>query len=64
MTDKELESLADEANMTGDGHLAVVLYAFLGARKCHMDDAFASHVADWARKRVKELQQFKNKRNN
>ena len=64
MSDEELENLAEEANLTGDRNLAVILFAFLGARKCHMDDALARRTADWARKRAKELEQFKNKSNN
>ena len=62
--DKKLEELADEANITGDTNLAIVLYTFLGARKTYMDKELASYCQDWAKKRVKEIEQFKNIRNN
>ena len=64
MNDKVLEELADEANITGDNNLAIVLYTFLGARKAYMDKELAIHCQDWARKRVKEIDQFKNRGNN
>jgi len=64
MTNEELENLADEANITGDNNLAIVLYTFLGARKTYMEEQFAKHSQDWARKRVKELKQFNNVKNN
>ena len=62
--DEELENLADEANIMGDNNLAIVLYTFLGARKTYMDKEFATLCQDWAKKRVKEIDQFKNNRNN
>ena len=62
--DEELENLADEANITGDNNLAIVLYTFLGARKAHMDKELAIHCQDWAKKRVREIKQFNNRKNN
>ena len=64
MNDEDLENIADEANITGDNNLAIVLYTFLGSRKAHMDRELAVHCQDWAKKRVKEINQFKNRRNN
>ena len=64
MNDEELENLADEANITGDNNLAIVLYTFLGAKKTHMDKEFAHYCQDWAKKRVEEIKQFENRRNN
>ena len=62
--DEELENLADEANITGDNNLAIVLYTFLGARKSYMDKELAIYVQDWAKRRVKEIDQFKSRGNN
>lgn len=62
--DKELEILADKANIAGDNNLAIVLYTFLGARKCHMDEKFATYCQDWAKRRSEELKQFQNRENN
>ena len=62
--DKELENLADEANITGDNNLAIVLYTLLGARKAHMDKELAIHCQDWAKKRIKEIKLLKNRKNN
>ena len=62
--DKELENLADEANITGDNNLAIVLYTLLGARKAHMDKELAIHCQDWAKKRVEEIKLLKNRKNN
>ena len=64
MTDERLEEMADEANITGDSSLAIVLYTFLGSRKTYMDKEFASYCQDWAKKRVKEIDQFRNRKNN
>ena len=64
MTDERLEAMADEANITGDANLAIVLYTFLGSRKTYMDKEFAAHCQDWAKKRVKEIDQFRNRKNN
>ena len=64
MTDERLEEMADEANFTGDSSLAIVLYTFLGSRKTYMDKEFASYCQDWAKKRVKEIDQFRNRKNN
>lgn len=61
---KELENLADEANITGDNNLAIVLYTLLGARKTHMDKELAIHCQDWAKKRIKEIKLLKNRKNN
>ena len=64
MNDEELETLADQANIKGDNNLAIVLYTFLGARKSYMEKELAIHCQDWAKKRVKEIDQFRNRRNN
>lgn len=64
MNDEDLEILAEEANMKGDNNLAIVLYAFLGARKAHMDGALAQTCQDWCTKRLEELDQFRNRKNN
>ena len=64
MNDEELENLADEANITGDNSLAIVLYTFLGSKKTGMDKEFAYYCQDWAKKRVKEIERFQNRRNN
>ncbi|MAF24001.1 hypothetical protein CL634_00225 [bacterium] len=62
--DKELENLADEANIKGDNNLAIVLYTVLGARKAHMDKELAIHCQNWAKERVREIKQFNNRKNN
>ena len=64
MSDKELETLADQANISGDNNLAIVLYTFLGAKNAHMDKEFAKHCQDWAKQRVKELKMLNNRKNN
>ena len=64
MRDKELETLADQANASGDNSLAIVLYTFLGAKNAHMDKELAIHCQNWARQRVKELEMLNNNKNN
>ena len=62
--DKRLEELADEANIKGDNNLAIILYTLLGSRKVYMDSALATHVQDWAKERAKDIEFFKNRKNN
>ena len=64
MSDEELENLADEANITGNNNLAIVLYTFLGSKKTDMDKEFAYYCQVWAKKRVKEIEQLQKRRNN
>ena len=64
MSDDELEALADQANISGDNNLAIILYTFLGARKTFMDKELATHCQEWAKKRVKEIDMLRNRKNN
>ena len=64
MTNKQLEDLADEANIKGDNNLAIVLYVFLGARKVYLDGAFAEVAKMWAKERVKEMNLFDKRTDN
>ena len=64
MTNKELEDLADEANIKGDNNLAIVLYVFLGSRKVFLDGAFAKMAKAWAEERVKEINLFNKRADN
>ena len=64
MTDGQIEILARKAEREGNNDLAIVLYTFLGSRKTYMDKEFATYCQDWAKKRVKEIDQFRNRKNN
>ena len=64
MTNKELEKRAEEANAMGDKNLAITLFAFLGARQSHLEDALAAYIQDWAKKRTEEIKLFHNRKNN
>ena len=61
---KTLEDLADEANIKGDNNLAIILYTLLGSRRVDMDGMLAQHVQDWAKERSREIDMFKNRKNN
>ena len=62
--DKELEDLADEANITGDTDLAIVLYTYLGSKHVGMGSEFARYCQTFAREGIKEIEMHKNRRNN
>ena len=64
MTDKELEERAEEAKLLGDNDLAIVLYTYLGSKHVGMGSEFARYCQTFAREGVKEIEMYKNRRNN
>ena len=64
MTTKELERIADQAEKDKDINLAVVLYAYLGSKEVGVDDSFAAYCRIWAEEGVKQIEEFRNRKNN
>ena len=68
MKDKEfeevIENLADKAKLARHNDLAIVLYTYLGSKKMGMGSDFARHCQVFARDGSKEIELFKNRRNN
>ena len=64
MTDEQLEQLAEKAKIMGNNNLAIVLYGFLGAKKAGLDGDYAAHTQEWVTRRLEELEQLRNRRNN
>ena len=61
---KAIELLADKATLAEYNDLAIVLYAYLGSEKVGMSSDFARHCQIFVRKRLKEINLYKNRRNN
>ena len=64
MTDKELKNLADEAKLLGENDLAIVLYTYLGSKHVGMGSEFARYCQAFAKEGIKEIEMYKNRRNN
>ena len=68
MKDKEFEEtiklLADKAKLAEYNDLAIVLYTFLGSKHGGMSSDFARHCQDFAKYGAKEIELYKNRRNN
>ena len=64
ISEEKLKQLAARAQSLGDNNLAIVLHVFLGARATYMDSNLAEHCQEWAKKRMEEIEQFKNRKNN
>ena len=67
MKDQEFEDvitlLADKAKLAEYNDLAIVLYTYLGSKKLGMSSDFARHCQRFAEIGAKEIELFKNRRN-
>ena len=59
-----VENLADKAKLAQYNDLAIVLYTYLGSKKMGMGSDFARYCQVFAREGSKEIELFKNRRNN
>lgn len=64
MNHEELEEIAEEAKLTGDNDLAIVLYVYLGSDKLGMGSEFARHCQAFAKEGIKEIELHQSRRNN
>ena len=63
LNQEELKTLVEKAKAAEDKDLAIVLHVFRGARLMEIDGIFASVCADWALKRMDELEKIKEAKN-
>ena len=68
MKDEEFEEvidmLASKAKLAQYNDLAIVLYTYLGSKKMGMGSDFARYCQLFAKEGAKEIQLFKNRKNN
>ena len=64
MNDEKLHNLAEESKLAGKNDLAIVLYTYLGSKHLGMSSDFARHCQAFAREGAKEIEMYKNRRNN
>ena len=59
-----IETLADKARLAEYNDLAIVLYTYLGSRKIGLSSDFARYCQVFAMEGSKEIEMFKNRKNN
>ena len=64
MDDGKLAELAEEAKLTGENDLAIVLYTYLGSKHMGMGSEFAKYCQTFAREGIEQIGLNKNRRNN
>ena len=64
MTDKQIEILARKAEREENNDLAIILYTYLGSKHAGMGSEFARYCQVFAKEGVKEIEMYKNRRNN
>ena len=61
---KTIKLLADKAKFAEYNDLAIVLYTYLGSEKAWMSSDFSRYCQEYARDMSREIELFKNNRNN
>ena len=64
MSDEQIELLAKKAEREENNDLAIILYTYLGSKHVGMGSEFARYCQTFAEEGIKEIETYKNRRNN